>query len=322
MSQRNLAAEKLRAYTRAGKVQHRLLTVTKRSPLMVDLMGQEVEAQNALGGALVMPGDTVLCSIEPIGVRAIIPSRTSGRGTVTAVGGSTATVQMQDGLTHSLAWVGSAPSVGQEVLVSFEEPGALIVGAVSQAAPTLPSYPIDPEPDALPTPGRGRTIVAVANVCCTAQDGRWSSYGLRSSTAEQGRWGASNPKTGYWFYGDKFGGAEGRRAISAQIELRRGPSGYGAPGAYAHLRMHGARNRGATPPALIPGYALSLGPFKFGEVKKFALPVAWAQYLIDNGGGVAISDSSSSDYMQMYGVAGALRWAASGKITIEVEEAD
>ena len=295
--------------------------VTALAPLTVDKMGLPLPVIDALGGGLARMGDTLLVATTATGVPRALVNLTPppARGVVSAVGATSATVTV-DGLPVTLAWSGVAPAVGNTVGIVWAASGSWCT-RLSQPTPTNPvGASVRVTSASPPTGERTYDLVAPAITVCSAVAGAWTTWGSYGTTAVQGYYAGSTTgaKSGYFFYGDRFGGRAGRVCTRAQMRLRRGPAGLGSSTAIRpHLYLHAAPTKPDVPPAL---QATTFdGPaMRFGEERVFDIPITAGQALLDGtAAGLAISYAGSADYAQWDGIAD---MAAAGQLTLSIKE--
>ena len=299
-------------------VQVRTARVTSVSPLRVDYLESDIPQP----GFRLARGDLVLMVVDRGSAR--ITQRISQRpirGTVTAVGASTATVSTSVG-SMVMEWLGAlAPAVGNQVGLLWGDTTGYIAGVLSSSQVPTPDPTPDPTPtdltpaildsstsaadadgvatsDLPPATPAGDTVVAVATSVATSEAGVW----LNRQDALQSSLDASTPvRSGWAFYGQPWGPGA---CIGLRLTLVRGLAdrvGADAP-ITAHVRLHPATTKTGTVPTPTADAGVDVPGFNLGTTTTVDLPLAWGQRMIDSGGGVClIEPTTATDYGQWIG---------------------
>lgn len=298
--------------------------ITSVSPLKVDVNGTAVPVLDSTGGDLLRVGDTglVLVGSRPRLIRNLTPP--APRGTVTALGTNVVTVSV-GGLSATMPYAYPSPAVGDTVAIVWRSGGqSYAAGRFSTASPPASTAPTATPPastaPAVPVAPKLYTSTFSAIATSSSSGGSWTTWGDYDTTAVQGTYSGSNYKSGYYFYGQVFGGAAGRTCTAATLRLRRGSSGLGSSASIKpHLRLHTGAIKGAAPPALTADAGIDGPGFTFGQELVFDLGATWGQKLLNgSAAGIALVYSGTADYAQWLGVAS---MAAAGQLTLTIQEA-
>lgn len=217
---------------------------------------------------------------------------------------------------------GLSVAVNDQVLVSRRGAVYFVTHKVPAAPGAPPSPPSGSGPEGGDTAPDPKPIVTTGRLVCspvstaTYRDGVWrSDIGpVNSADTYQGRYSGSSfgRMTGCAFYGTKPRSLAGATVTSASIQVRRLTSGdYAAR--TATLRLVSQTTRPAGAPTLnetTSGPSLAVNATN----NAFAIPVSWAQAMVDGTrGGIAISISSDTPYIRF---AGRGSWSAAWTLTI------
>lgn len=273
------------------------MTVVQAAPLLVREMSgtRNLSATNGVTNWVHAPGDVVLVRRSTATVTQTLASRPQS-GTVTVVAGTLITVTAA-GVTWSLRSVGTVPTVGQTVAITWGSEGGVCHGAITGTIPAPTGTLI------APLPPSGSTIVLPA--FRPVQSASYRSGAKRTDTSDlyQGHWtsGNSNDNTGIWTYGAAWGALLGKTVDVAKIKVKRGPVGTGVNGAETvHLKLHNV----STPPATTPSLnassnnSLTLSPNELGEVDVTAMVQEIAN---GTAAGFAVTFVGTSDYAMFLG---------------------
>lgn len=242
------------------------MTIVQTSPLLVREMNgsRNLAAVNGVASWVHAPGDVVLVRRSTVTVVQTLASRPQS-AVVTVVSGTLITVTAA-GLTWSLRSVGTAPTVGQTVAITWGSEGGVCHGAITAAIPsptgTAPAW-LPPSTSVVTLPPFRPTVSATY---------RSGSQRAGITDLYQGHWYApasSADNTGIWCYGAAWGGLLGKAVDVATIKVQRGPVGSGVNSAVTvHLKLHNV----TSPPGATPGLlasannTLTLSPNQVGEV--------------------------------------------------------
>lgn len=192
-------------------------------------------------------------------------------------------------------YVGTAPTIGDLVRLDWAATTPWIwPGVVAPTTAPPPDIPVPPPPP--PTIETGTTVYTAIDSGSWQVGGTWGWAGHR---VIQASYAGSRENRGAWFYGDaprQLGGRFITRAeirVGARLHLGNYNSGTTAH-FYAHsntYRPGGDVNRvGGSHDVGIPAH---LGPAWID------IPVGFAQFIVDNGGGIAIA---GAPYMGFNGI--------------------
>jgi hypothetical protein len=247
------------------------------------------------------PVRVLLCAGEASILGPTIPGTRAATGTVAGVASAGLIPVTIGSATVQCRYVGTAPSTGNLVLLSWQSTTPWVIAtAASYTPPTVAVPPTGPS--APPPTGSGTlTVPAIDSGSYRSNDG-WgtgSSRPLPLDAVAQGTYSGSNPYSGAFFYGGQAGQLSG--ATISAVRLRLGArlhiGSYNAA-LTAHVYIHNSQTR--------PGGDVSrvLGPYDFTLVPNFAgdwvgtLPSA-AYPTLQAGGGISLS---GPPYMAVAGV--------------------
>lgn len=263
-------------------------------------------------GLAVNPGDAVLVLLSDTTTqpRAIVLGKlhTSPRpveGLVSAVpGGGMVTVSIDDVPTDCRYVASYSPIVGDLALLLWAGGVPVVAG---KASGSKPPEVVSSTSGVAPVVGGGSassaTFPAVASGTWSVSAGGWSTH--YGSDAMQGTW-SGRSYTGSWFYGSAPRSSAGRTVAAASIRLgsRKRVGSYNNP-LSLNLYLHSNTSKGSTEPARIAGpVTVTLAP-NSGPTRH-DIPTAWAQQIVDSGGGISIAGGSYG------GIAGRLAEPESG----------
>lgn len=222
------------------------------------------------------------------------PLRATGTVTAAGGGGARCTV-LAGGVSYScLRNVAYTPVVGHVVRLDWSEPTPWVIGQSSTDVPPPSSDPAPPPPPPAPGGTGVTSFAAVASGYFSTTYG-WSGATSWGSRLMQGTSGGTN--TGAWFYGAGPRSLAGRTISRAEVFVHRTP-GYGAGGvSTVHLYRHTSDARPGGNVALVAGptdVARARGQADWVDV-----PTAWAQAIVDDGGGLGIY---GSPYLVLEGI--------------------
>lgn len=183
-----------------------------------------------------------------------------------------------------------APSAGALVRLDWQatEPWVWPGSASPVTAPG--SAEVTPGPPPPPSTGSGVLYApALSSGTYLAGAGVWSGY--YGTHVMQGAWGGESFR-GAWFYGAKPSQLRGRTITKAMLRLgaRRRVGSYNSSLSLL-LYRHGSNTRPSGSPSFIAGpHAVTLGVN--APAQWVPIPVAWAQTIVDGGGGLGITGGS------------------------------
>lgn len=207
----------------------------------------------------------------------------------------------------SARYMGTAPVAGSLVRVDWQSTQAWIFpGAVAALDSEAPASGATP-PSAPPSTGSGTLPVPALASGTWSSVGVWDSY--YGTNVTQGAWGGRS-YTGAWFYGTKPSQLRGKTITAARIRLgaRVRQGNYNAAltlNLYRHTsnsRPSGDVSRVAGPHALVLPVNAPAGWHD--------IPVAWAQAVVNSGGGFGVAGGSYG------GVLGIADDASSGQLAL------
>lgn len=243
-----------------------------------------------------MPEDQ---SIKPGNRLATATSVKAGSTCTALVDGTSTTVEVARDLTVA---------VGDVLFVSRFGAQWYALARVYATAPVAVEN--DPVPDPKPSAISGTLVIS------PVYTGSWDGTRWRTDTTDvyQGIYGtASGNHTGSAFYGDKPTSLAGATISAATIAVRRIARGtaFGAPVSTMRLVTDLSKPVGApTLSSSTTGPALSVN----ATDEAFAIPVAWAQAMVDGtAGGIAFFDSDGSPFVAF---AGSGSWGPAFSMTV------
>lgn len=204
-------------------------------------------------------------------------------GTVVSVGGGQAVVRTGVGnvsATHS--W--NAPSVGQVVSLMWQDGRPTTVGPVTYSAPTAPPAEVPPAPSQRLGDGDYGTSVIrpvySASWSTRRSDGRpWTERIVA---------GGKFASVAAWGYGGQFAALkaiQGLRIVEASLHFGERTADGGNVAVTLQGRCHASGSLGQQPSPAGPSLSVALAQWAPGG-QDVPLPVAVAQWLITNGGGL------------------------------------
>lgn len=264
-------------------------------------------------GAAFTVGDPVRVLIGPGGAQVLAPVTTTPRPVTGTVAGSAAgglvPVTTTSGEVQA-RYTGTAPSLGTPVRLDWAGsqpwvwPGA--VAATSTSQPVAPAEP----PASQPRPESGTLrLPAVDSASWAVHRGAWSS--TTGTDVLQGMWG-SLVYRGYWWLGAAPTALRGRTLTGFRlwVPARRAGMGQWSIAAQLRLTTHPSMARGRQEPARDAGpWAFTVAPDHKGAW--VSPPLALAQQLVNNGGGLALAGDPYA------GVVGVGADARSGRVEID-----
>lgn len=274
------------------------MIVVQTSPLLVrEATGtRNLAAYNGLPNWVHAPSDPVMVRKSTMTIEATLALRPQS-ATVTVVAGTLITVS-SSGLTWSARAVGTAPTVGQTVALSWGSEGAVVQGVITGAIPV----PTGTAPAGLPATSSSFSFSARP-----IASGSYRSGSLRPDTSGnlfQGHWVApanSNDNTGVWVHGAAWGGILGKTIDAAKIKVQRGPVDSGVNGPVTvRLRTHNVTSLPSSTPGLgaSSNNTLTLSPNEVGEADVTAMVQEIAN---GTAAGFAVYVAGTTDYAMFLG---------------------
>lgn len=213
--------------------------------------------------------------------------------------------------TLDCRYTGTAPTTGELVRLAGDTREPWIWPSVAATVPPPPESEEAPQAPA-PPPSTSTGTSKIAAV----QSGSWQSDGWNNfagTDVVQWRYGSNRENRGAWFYGSRPDRLKGAVVKSAQVRL--GPRlriGSHTASMTLHLYRHTNRTRPSGDVSRVDGpHDVTLPPNT--GARWVDIPVAWAQSIVDSGGGLGVLGSPYG------GVQGIGNYPASGQLLIEWE---
>ncbi|WP_188043660.1 hypothetical protein [Changpingibacter yushuensis] len=248
-----------------------------------------------LAGTVVEDGDTVLVQIlgadqspkTGLVLGKVTSSAAPATGVVTAVPSGSATITVTAEWLGSIdcVFVGSAPAVGDTVMLLWQGGQAVCVGKRTTTESTSGTS----QSTGSTAGGRGSASSGVTQVRATdsatwTAGYNWNSYFGRA--VYQGTWGSTGPSYGCFFYGRGAAGLSSRTVTGLRVWLGpRKRAGYYTSAVQVVFSLHGLRSKSGTP-SLTGAQSVSVPAGFLGGW--CSLPASWGDDLA-GGAGIAIS---------------------------------
>lgn len=297
----------------------REVTVASTDPLrVVETGGTPVAAVNGMPAWRHAVGDRVVVLLDVSSAVMIVASRASRptRGKVTAVTGSTVTVQsvatppttgvtgesVQAPTEHVLSYVSPAPAVGDTVRILWDADGGTCLGKVGVAVPVAASGSV-PEP-----PRRPSQLVIDVDPVAAATYRSGAVRSDRPGEIIQGHYDQSSQtadNAGVLVYGDVWGAAKGKTGRGLSITLKRVP-GVGVGAAVpVHLRLHAHRSLPTGSPAFVGAEWAGMSLPTSGRAVVSLPPDVAADWLgrlaSGEAAGIGVQYAGTAHYASFYG---------------------
>lgn len=223
-------------------------------------------------------------------------------GTITAVGGTTVTVDIGGTATTCAYSLHYSPTVGDTVELGWWVNPPYVLGKRSFA----PSTPSAPAPPAAPPTQQAGQSAFVAIESRSFRDGGWRTDTddvVQGDTAEY----PGHANSGAWFYGTAPMSLAGKTVTRCRIYLAGRSSEVATP--TVHLYRHTSTSRPSGDVSRVEG------PSDHARDDKASgyvdLPVDWGQDIVNSGGGIGITGES---YTRLWGLGG---HGQSGQLVID-----
>lgn len=282
------------------------------SALVVNVDGVERPAWWP-AGYIAARGDAVRVLIADGEAQVLGPVITAPRAGEGTVAGAAVSGRVPVDTIHGQVlarFAGSAPSSGQLVLLDWQATEPRLLGGAATAVPAPDDSGSDEAPPRPPAsdPASGTESVAAVQSSTYGAASGWNRYG---DTVNQFRWGSEAESTGAWFYGSRLNVLRGAVIVGARLYLpaRRRIGSYNSA-VTLNLYRHTSRTRpsgNVTRAGSAEGVSLPAN-WSGGWVD---IPSAFAQALVDSGGGIAIH---GAPYAGVEGLSGS---ASSGRLRLD-----